>query len=1675
MAKKKDQQPSVEDIMRQYGGSSSASSSNKQPSTKELYRGVGLAGTPTQDKWKTDTLTKLSKKTYGNTNDEKLLNLFGGDPWAAKDFERWMNYRSANQDIANFKANEAYGNWLDSFNKNQAKQQQELSKKKAKQTKDESFLSKITPNFIENGVSKVGDVLSSLTKNVNTNAKNNTAAGMMDAQARGKAERDRAKANGERTGILGELDRTIGRMSELGQKTVLGQGFVDAQNANYRRDAEEALKKNPNDKLAQQALQTLNATTRPAQTTQEKAFDFLGQSAGEIAPYLVGGADALGAKAVAKMVGEQAVPKLAQTVARGAISGAVASAEKQAARGVASGENLTPQQRLEQMTKEAALMGGFNAAFHLGGAGLKRIFGKVESGQPIEQIAKEEGMKPEDISALYDHYKGRAFQTEASGQVIDANAPRLNAPTPEEAKLLNGPTVNPNQLDQSLGLNEPIVNRTFNTGKPVEVKGTPQLNAPENLGQIENDLKTIYDQRKAEEDAFVQQQMAPHIEAQKRQAEGQAVWEHAVKTAKSEIERIKGTYGKISVPKGSREDFNIPKQFRASLSDKHADDIHSFATQEGFSSVDDAVQYLQNLEKDSKIRMKDLMGEGKPMTEDVFTQLENAAREAYRKSGKGQALDNLFSNLMKTYDETASSYMSDGAPLSFKKEKGFIANKEPVQYTGKMNPKDQVATRAEGSYTTRQADSPSGDTLKMNVDHPTPEQPLQFKTQAEQQGMKQTVKQERVRKDITEVDGRKQNVNNSQVSEPYSVPKNELQSYIDNYKGKSLRGDLVRKFNLSDVEAKQILQDMGPKPKPTGGGAPLGATYGGVASPNGSLKGAIDFGSIAERNLYRRPKEGIFAKAFNRFSRLFNDDGIYVKVMENNLKGKGRFSSEGKAYQLFNNARGSASQAEYDLTHKLLPIFQKVSKSGQDLVEAFNYRYALHLKEILDMNPAYKLPKNLTEADLENTIRLHENNTHFQAFNDEMTQYFKDIQEELVSSGRLSQAQVDAMNTDYQFYLPKYRLKDVDNPEVFDQAFFNDFGPMSSKNPIKRISDGSNEMIMDPVEAITLYTQRARQSAANNRALRELDDLVSLDTEGKWISNDPNKKGTPIKFFVDGKERVVYADKDVAEAYLKGSLFEKEAMSGFLKGAAKLQRMSITGTPAFALRNMMRDIPQAWANSRAGMGVRDIVGSALDMFSGGKWSAKMGQTYYDDFLQSGAGMSNVWSQDSKAFRQFQEQAYKQYKGKGYIDVSPTELKAGKVMMNLMDKYRKTFLEKAENLAKYAEFRATMRKGGDTTQAAYNARDMMDFFRAGKGTRYVNPYLSFFNTTLQGRSKFVRSFAENIADKNWKGLTRVAWRNSLVATAPSAAAWWAYHQFASQQQKEMIDEAPDYLKNTYWLLPASNGEDLIRIPKPFETAALATPFEYYLRKMEGLDQNAKAETQDWIMRNLIFDPSLNIASPIYEVATNTDLNTGGQIADLGLPPSAQKDINTSGLAELVAGGLGKVGLDNTRMASPKMIDELINGYLPIAGRGSRGTVDNLLETLGVAKKKNLPANSIKNPFKDLVTGKQFVVKGNGQNTPLLGDLFDSRDKLQGIKKANGGEMPNDQLKQDYDIMNKAYKQVSDLSKVIKGIANDPKLDSQTKQDYMNVLIQQRNQVARDLQKLGIYKRTRESWK
>lgn len=833
------------------------------------------------------------------------------------------------------------------------------------------------------------------------------------------------------------------------------------------------------------------------------------------------------------------------------------------------------------------------------------------------------------------------------------------------------------------------------------------------------------------------------------------------------------------------------------------------------------------------------------------------------------------------------------------------------------------------------------------------------------------------------------------------------------------------------------------------------------ANPNPATPISRGFDTLGQAR-DRAQIESPISKLWNKNAKWALDKTVYVKSIENELKNIPRFKGSGEMYQKLTNVRGASAASERYVKNNLLPALDAVEEAGGGRMNALDYVYAHNLLETATANPGYQLPKGVTVDDLEQTVAMFANRPEMEAFRQSMKNYWRGLQDELVEAGWLTQDQVNAMRQMYPNYMPKFRAKDLEDPEKFEEAFSRLIGGKGTKNPVHSIESGSDEQIADPIENIIKATQNMQYAAMRNKALQHLDDLADLPmkTGHLAVKRVPRggKASNPVKVRFNGEERVYDVHEELAEAITTvKDVLDIDPVLGMFAKAAKTQRTLVTGNLVFTVRNLLRDIPNSWVTSKAGWSfTRDLPMAALDIMTNGK----MNGSVLDDFYKHGGGQSTIWSQDRNAFRDLQKQAYGSEYSKGFKTMQDfTGMK--KYLGTMMDLLRK-FNEATEQLPKVAEYRAGVRKGLSPEESAFNARDTMDFMKSGSSVQKINKYVAFINANIRGKDKMVRSLAE-------KPLPTLA-KASAVGMIPSGLAFLAYKNLATDDQKQMIDEAPPWLRDTFWLFPHPNRTDIIRIPKPFDVAALfSSPLEYGIRYLEGQDTDIESEVKDWFIANMYINPSLNPVTPFIEAGFNQDSFTKGAIVparEEDLPKGEQKDVYTSSVAEGIAGAFGKVPiLDDTKAASPRVVDHILKGVFPGAGEAALDMTDALLENMGVREnqKPTGMGKGIADPLAKAAT--QFKIKEEGNSAfTVANKMYDMQAQLKVRKKKEGDAFlfPN-----VYKEINRSVKEKHEYDSMIREIDNDKDLSPKQKQTARNKLIAARNELVRGLEDAGFF--------
>jgi hypothetical protein len=786
----------------------------------------------------------------------------------------------------------------------------------------------------------------------------------------------------------------------------------------------------------------------------------------------------------------------------------------------------------------------------------------------------------------------------------------------------------------------------------------------------------------------------------------------------------------------------------------------------------------------------------------------------------------------------------------------------------------------------------------------------------------------------------------------------------------------------------------------------------------------------------------------------FVDDVAPLETLEKNVAGKVG-SAENSLYKQARLFKGSPEKAHMVVQEQLQPLFKDLQTHGIDSKDLGDYALAVHAKDVNEKG----INSGFTNAEIEDTIAKL-GTPEMEAARKKLLAVNNNVLDTLKQGGIISDAQVQGMKEKWPNYVSLFRSFD-DNKIEFSNGISKALANASS--PIKKL-EGSNRQVIDPMESVIKNIFKATNTVDRNKVASQIGKLAEKDTNGDFIrkldSKDDTSRLNVVSVMEEGKKVKYEVPPEVYKTLMNLDKESSNTLIKILQKPAATLRAGATLTPEFSLRNPLRDVPNAFVVSKSGFNpVIDFpVGLWQSIWKGrtvkiGNKEFKTAGDLYKEFIKENGGYGNVVSMDRKLHQETLKKAL-QSTNKNYVDL--LDVKTYKAFlgsfMNPLNVLRNV-ADVSETATKVGEFRAAKRSGASPQEAAYRARDLMDFGRAGVSVREANKVVAFLNANIQGKSKLLRAFKENPVQVTGKAVAAV--------TLPTIGAIVAQNTYANDKQKGIINDAPQWLKDTFYLIPIPGTNQIARIPKPFD---LAYPFSNTLER--AFDFVAKHDKQafDGFIKQGFTQASVPVMltglAPIVEGMANYSFFRQGPIIpkreeNLNYPD--QYDINTSETAKFIGKGINKLTGGQGSMknfGSPRVIDNTIQGFTGGTGTYVTSAIDALLNSTGAVDNPEKPAKSIdQQPLT-----RAFLVNqsSSGESLDKLYNLKTDLTKERGSAKQNHEPFPKEPL---YKMANQSTKSISEISAQIRLVENDRSLSSAQKKSMIDQLIQTRNQIAR----------------
>jgi hypothetical protein len=769
---------------------------------------------------------------------------------------------------------------------------------------------------------------------------------------------------------------------------------------------------------------------------------------------------------------------------------------------------------------------------------------------------------------------------------------------------------------------------------------------------------------------------------------------------------------------------------------------------------------------------------------------------------------------------------------------------------------------------------------------------------------------------------------------------------------------------------------------------------------------------------------------WERLKTQFSEDIAPINRLERNITGK-IASAEDSIYKSARLFKGVPEKINHYIDNRLKPIVRNLEKAGYHSDDLGRYALAVHAK---DVNAAgYK--SGFTNAEIDDVIRKL-GTAEMEAARKELVNINRELLDGLVDSGVISGQLRDVLNDRWKNYIPLFREMDdvTGHSSGLSEALANVASPI---NKLK----GSEKNVIEPLENMVRSIAKNITAAERNKVASHISKLAKLDPEHKFIrklDEGEQVQGKNVVYIKENGENVYYeVNKDVRDALLTLDKESSTWLMRFLSTPASWLRSGATLTPEFMLRNPIRDYRNARIISDSGMRFDDyavgLASSLMGKFGKGK--------LYQDWVENLGGYGNIVSEDKGNFAAAQRKILTQSPTKKAINVVNTK--------NFLQLLR-SISDITESSTKVGEYRAALRKGVSKQEAAYRSRDLMDFARAGTSIRQANKIVAFLNANIQGKSRTLRAFKNNPIRTSIRVFKHMA--------LPTVGIHYFNKYYANDTQKQTINEAPDWQRNTFWLVAVPGTDAVARIPKPFDFAIVANVIDRSLDFWAEHDKTAF----DGFGKGLIADNAIPVMvtgiQPILEGMANYSFFREGPVIpqrDQGLEFKDQYDpIRTSESAKAIAGLVdSQLGSLGGNFRSPYVIDNTIQGLFAGGGKYATDAIDAILGKTGLVERTTAPEKRLEQK----PVSRSFLVD------PLQGGkytdkLYDELDKLQREKRSasiNDREFKNEAR---YKALNDAAKKMSDIGKKIREIERSDQTAKQ-KREQIEPLMMERNALAR----------------
>lgn len=637
--------------------------------------------------------------------------------------------------------------------------------------------------------------------------------------------------------------------------------------------------------------------------------------------------------------------------------------------------------------------------------------------------------------------------------------------------------------------------------------------------------------------------------------------------------------------------------------------------------------------------------------------------------------------------------------------------------------------------------------------------------------------------------------------------------------------------------------------------------------------------------------------------------------------------------------------------------------------------------------------------------------------------YNRNLVNIMEAEGLISEKQAAGLRK-YEKYCPMYR--DMSENRTFDDelpTITAGRGFINQSSGIKKLKGGSILAVINPIDSMVSMTTaliaRCERNDVAKVMVQSAEDYPGL---GRVIVKDPSLSRADASkcaftVMIAGKKTVYRTTPELYKALQEMSTNSAAFLTNVFGKFTDALRFGATNTPSFMVRNFIRDTLSASVNARYGKFV-----PIVDSIRGMK-ALKGDADFRAKFYGQGVPMDTYIRRDIRGAKQYKDKVQKSLKR---YPLGIRQLMA--LSRSLVHKYNGVG-EALEQGTRAGAMLNALKAGASDFEAGQEARDVtVNFSRHGSFGKKVNRYVPFFNASIQGTDKVIRTFLENPK--------RASLATCLYIILPTIILW------AINYDDDWYKELDDNTKYTNWAVHIPGTDYHWLIPKPQEVGiGFGSGVEAVLNQMLNEDPHAMKAWARQFAEAVTPGIILTALRPVLEWRYNYSEWTGRKLVPerlSKLPPEQQYTTATSELAKLMSRLAGKyVGL------SPIAIDNFFSGWFGSLGRMSANALNKPIDTIRGSSRPPEPARYwYESPF----IGS--FARQDGQNSVYVERFYQLAEDMELDYKRSDSYAKNKGKKGapipvSLRAAQTCMKTMTKINKDIRSIKDDPKMDPETK--------------------------------